>query len=286
MYWEPLRTAPALQVVAHRIVWSCLVLIPIVMFSGQWSTIRKTIAQPAAVARLGIAAILVCANWLGFVWAVTHDRMVESSLGYFINPLLNVLFAVVFLGERLRWVQWIAIGVATCGVIRIGMGGTIPWIAFILATTFCLYGIAKKTTKIHPVSSLAVETWLLAIPALLFLLYEHQAHRGVFLNQGSFNKDCLLVGAGIVTTLPLLCFAAGAQRIPFSTIGLLQYIGPTIQFILGVLVYQEDFPVSKRLGFGLVWIALAIYALDTIANRDKGNATKKVEDSIRDNTEN
>ncbi|MEI2755212.1 MAG: EamA family transporter RarD [Chitinophagaceae bacterium] len=266
IYWQRLREIPATQVVAHRILWSCLFLIPLVMIGGYWPVIRQALKDRKVIVRQSIAAILVCANWLGFVWAVTHDRIVESSLGYFINPLLSVLLAVAILGERLRWKQWMSIGIAALGVVWLTVqNGTLPWVVLMLASTFCLYAFVKKTTSLHPIVSLSIETWALLIPALIFLGMEHSAGRGGLKLDGGLT-DWMLVGAGVATTIPLLCFAAGAQRIPLSVVGLLQYIGPTIQFTLGTLVYNEPFNRNTLIGFCCVWIALAIYASDSVAS--------------------
>lgn len=267
MYWQRLHAMPATQVVAHRIVWSCFILIPIVLISGRWSEIRSALGDRRIVARQLLAAVLVCANWLGFVWAVTHDRIIESSLGYFINPLMSILIAVAFLGERLRNVQWMAVGLAALGVVWLAIQyAAIPWVALSLATTFCLYSVVKKATSLHPVASLSIETWVLFVPAILFLVYEHAQGRGAWLS-GDTTADLLLAGSGVATTIPLLFFAAGAQRIPLSTTGLLQYIGPTLQFLLGTLLYQEPFSAAKLVGFAMVWLALFIYASDTLRHR-------------------
>jgi chloramphenicol-sensitive protein RarD len=204
--------------------------------------------------------------------------MVESSLGYFINPLLSVLLAVVLLGERLRAVQWLALSIATTGILWLSWQyGAVPWIALLLASTFCLYGFVKKTTKLDPVTSLSIETWLLFLPAVGFLAWEHYHGRGGFLAHGAMT-DSLIVLSGIATTIPLLCFAAGAQRIPLSTIGLLQYIGPTLQFLLGWLVYREPFSSSKLVGFVFVWTALAIYAVDSF--RAARRSQRKADNSL------
>ena len=264
LYWQRLHDIPAAQVVAHRIVWSCLVLIPIVLIGGQGSAIWTAVRDRRVFGRQLVAALLVCANWLGFVWAVTHDRILESSLGYFINPLMSIIIAVVLLGERLRAVQWMAVGLAALGVIWLaGQYGAVPWIALSLATTFCLYSFVKKTTALHPIASLSIETWSLFVPALGFLVYEHQQGRGGWMS-GDELADALLVGSGIATTIPLLLFAAGAQLIPLSTTGLLQYVGPTLQFLLGVLVFHEPFSPAKLIGFALVWTALIIYVADML----------------------
>jgi len=279
IYWQQLSHVPATQVVAHRIVWSCLVLIPIIYFSRKTGIVLKAAKNPRVVFRQLIAALLICANWLGFVWAVTHGRMVESSLGYFINPLFSVVLAVVLLGERLRRIQWIAILIAAVGIGWIGWQyGNIPWIALLLASSFCLYGFVKKTTLLDPVTSLSIETWLLFIPALGFIVWEQVHGRGGFLTHGTAT-DSIIVFSGVATTIPLLCFAAGAQKISLVTIGLLQYLGPTIQFMLGWLVYLEPFDNKKLIGFIFVWTGLAIYAIDSLrASRSPKNAFTKEHD--------
>ena len=266
LYWQRLHEVPAMQVVAHRIVWSCLVLVPIVAFGGQWTAIGNAFLDRRVLSRQLVAALLVCANWVGFVWAVTHDRILESSLGYFINPLMSIIVAVLLLGERLRKVQWAAVSLAGLGVMWLAIQyGEVPWVALSLATTFCLYSFVKKTTALHPITSLSIETWVLFIPALGFLIYEHSRGRGGWLS-GDSLADALLIGSGIATTIPLLLFAAGAQLIPLSATGLLQYVGPTLQFMLGVLVFHEPFSAAKLVGFALVWSALIIYVTDTLRN--------------------
>ena len=269
LYWQRLHEVPAMQVVAHRIVWSCLVLVPIVALGGQWTAIAHAFRDRRVLSRQLVAALLVCTNWLGFVWAVTHDRILESSLGYFINPLMSIVVAVLLLGERLRNIQWAAVSLAALGVVWLAFQhGQVPWVALSLATTFCLYSFVKKTTALHPITSLSIETWALFIPALGFLVYEHARGRGGWLN-GDVLADALLIGSGVATTIPLLLFAAGAQLIPLSTTGLLQYVGPTLQFILGVWVFHEAFSAAKLIGFALVWTALIIYVADTLRNLQK-----------------
>ena len=262
VYWKQLDAVPAAQLVAHRVIWSILVLVPLVWLTGGAASIRAAFATPRVLLRQGLAAAFVSANWLGFVWAVTHDRMIESSLGYFLNPLLSVLLGVFVLGERLRPAQWIAIAVAATGVVWLAAHYQhFPWIALYLAGTFCIYGLAKKRTTLGPLSSLTVETLLLLVPAAAFLAAEHVAGRGLFGRLGG-RDDFLIALSGVITAVPLLCFASAAQRIPLSAIGLMQYLGPSIQFLLGLFVYGEPFDAGKLVGFAIVWTALAIYAID------------------------
>jgi chloramphenicol-sensitive protein RarD len=262
IYWKHLGAVPATQLVAHRVLWSIVVLVPLVWMTGAAGSIHAAFTTPRVLLRQGIAAALVSANWLGFVWAVTHGRMIESSLGYFLNPLLSVLLGVFMLGERLRPAQWLAVAVAATGVAWLATQyHHFPWIALFLAATFCLYSLAKKRTSLGALSSLTVETLLLLGPAAAFLAAEHSAGRGAFGHRGGWD-DLLIALSGVITAVPLLCFAAAARRIPLSAIGLMQYFGPSIQFLLGVFVYGEPFDAGKLVGFALVWTALVIYAVD------------------------
>jgi chloramphenicol-sensitive protein RarD len=262
IYWKHLGAVPAAQLVAHRVIWSIAVLVPVVWLTGGGRGIRAAFATPRVLVRQAIAAAFVSANWLGFVWAVTHDRMIESSLGYFLNPLLSVLLGVFVLGERLRPAQWLAIAVAAGGVAWLAAQyHHFPWIALYLAGTFCLYGLAKKQTSLGPLASLTVETLLLLLPAAAFLAAEHVMGRGAFGTLGG-RDDLLITLSGVITAVPLLCFASAARRIPLSAVGLMQYLGPSIQFLLGLFVYGEPFDAGKLTGFAIVWTALAIYAAD------------------------
>ncbi|MBI5506281.1 MAG: EamA family transporter RarD, partial [Deltaproteobacteria bacterium] len=212
-----------------------------------------------------VAAVLIGVNWLVFIWAVNAGFIVETSLGYFINPLISVLLGVVVLGERLRPLQWIPIALATSGVLYVSIAhGSVPWIALLLATTFALYGLVKKTAPLGSVYGLTLETGLLVVPASLFLLYHDAAGDGAFLHQAA-GFDALLVGAGAVTTAPLLLFASAARRIPLLWMGILQYIAPSLSLLLGVLAYGEPFSRDQAIGFGLVWTALAFFAIEGVA---------------------
>jgi chloramphenicol-sensitive protein RarD len=265
IFWKQLEGIPATQLVAHRVVWSTLVLLPLVWLTGHAGDLRAVFRSPQRLFRQALAAIFVGGNWLGFVWAVTNGRMIESSLGYFLNPLLSVLLGVLLLGERLRLAQWLAVGIAATGVAWLaGQYHHFPWIAIFLAGSFCLYGLAKKKTTLPALSSLTVETLILLTPAAVFLFQEHAAGRGVF-GQLGWRINLLMMISGLITAVPLLCFSAAAQRIPLSAIGLMQYIGPSLQFLLGLFVYGEPFDAGKLIGFVIVWIALAIYAWSAIA---------------------
>jgi chloramphenicol-sensitive protein RarD len=209
-----------------------------------------------------MAAVLISINWLTYIWAVNAGFIVETSLGYFINPLLSVLLGVVFFRERLRPWQWAAIALATAGVVYLTFAyGSLPWIALTLAATFGAYGLVKKTAPLGSLHGLTLETSVLLVPAIMFLVYSDRAGNGALFNSGAIS-DALLMGAGIITAVPLLLFSSAARRIPLSLIGILQYIAPTLQFLLGVLVYKEPFTATKFMGFGIVWVALIIYGVE------------------------
>jgi chloramphenicol-sensitive protein RarD len=267
IYWKWLHMVPATQLIGHRILWSCLILWGIILFSRQWQTFRSSVLHPRVLLVYAIAAVLVSVNWLTYVWAVNAGFIVETSLGYFITPLLSVLLGVVFLRERLRPGQWAAVGLAAAGVLYLTLGyGALPWIGLTLAFTFSLYGLIKKTAPLGPVHGLSLETGILFLPALLYLLYAENSGQGSFVHNGLL-MDLLMVGAGLVTTIPLLLFASAAQLIPLSLIGLFQYITPTLQFLIGLLIYQEPFTPQRFLGFGIVWAALLIFAIEGFLTR-------------------
>ncbi len=262
IYWRWLHHVPSLQVVSHRIVWSCVILTGVIMFSRQAKTFRSTVVTPLIIRTYLLTAILISINWLVYIWGVNHDFIIETSLGYFINPLLSVFLGVVFLGERLRRGQWLPIGLATTGVLYLTfVYGELPWIALTLASSFALYGLVKKTAPLGSLYGLTLETTFLFIPAMLYLVYTEVSGEGAFLHTGGIS-DLLMVGAGLVTTIPLLMFASAVQRIPLSMIGILQYITPSMQFLLGVLVYKEAFNFSQFIGFAIVWLALIIFGIE------------------------
>lgn len=266
IYWKWLHAIPALQLISHRIVWSCLILCGVIFLARQWPAFR-TALTPRVLLIYSVAAVLIGVNWLTYVWAVNAGFIVETSLGYFINPLISVLLGVVFLRERLRFWQWVPIGLAGAGVLYLTwVYGSLPWIALTLAFSFGLYGLVKKTAPLGAVHGLTLETGLLFVPALGVLIYAEAIGQGGFAHSGLVT-DLLLIGAGLVTTGPLLLFAAAARRIPLSLVGLFQYIAPTLQFLLGVLVYGEPFTWAKFIGFGIVWVALLIFAVEGILAR-------------------
>jgi chloramphenicol-sensitive protein RarD len=264
IYWKWLQQVPALQLIGHRVVWSCVILLGIILISQQWSVFQSSARNRRVLAIYAVAGVLIGVNWVIYVWAVNSGFIVETSLGYFINPLVSILLGVFVLGERLRLGQWISIGMAAAGVLYLTLAyGSLPWISLTLACTFGLYGLVKKMAPLGAVHGLALETALLLLPAMAFLYYEESADRGAFLHSGAY-ADLLMIGAGLVTTLPLLMFAAAARRIPLSLVGLFQYIAPTLQFMIGVLVFKEPLTRSRFIGFSIVWIALAMSALEGV----------------------
>jgi chloramphenicol-sensitive protein RarD len=267
LYWKLLQNVPALQIIGHRIGWSFILLFIVILLTRQWTVFRAEAFQPRALRIYAVAAVLVSLNWLIYVWAVNNDFIVESSLGYFINPLLSVLLGVIFLRERLRAWQWLPVGLAALGVVIVSFAyGAFPWIAVSLALSFGLYGLVKKQAPLNALRGLTLETGIAFLPALAYLLFMESLGQGAFLHVDPLS-NLLMVGAGLVTTVPLLMFSSAAQRIPLSTIGILQYITPTMLFLLGVFVYKEAFPPAHLLGFGLVWVALIIFSLESFRAR-------------------
>jgi chloramphenicol-sensitive protein RarD len=263
LYWKLLHHIPAIQLIGHRIVWSFVCLVVILIVLNQFRKFKNSAISFSLIRIYSLAAILVGINWLTYVWAVNTDHVVETSLGYFINPLISVLIGVIFFREKLRLWQWIPIGIAAIGVLYLTFAfGALPWIALTLAFSFAFYGLVKKIAPLSSLHGLTLETVILVIPATFYLVYCKKAGEGALFHQGP-GIDLLLIGAGLVTTIPLLMFAAAAKRIPLSIIGVLQYISPTIQFLIGILVYHEVFTLKQFVGYCFVWVALLIFATDS-----------------------
>jgi chloramphenicol-sensitive protein RarD len=261
LYMKPLHALPALEIMAHRIVWSCLLVFAWLAWRGNVGTVRTALANPGTRYRLMVTAVLISINWLLYVWSIAHGHVIDASLGYFINPLLNVVLGVLVLGERLNMSQKIAVGLAAVGVLYLAVvAGRPPWIALVLAASFGGYGLIRKVVKVDAVPGLATETLLLAPFALTFLLWMEMQGTGAF-GHAAPHINALL-GSGLVTALPLALFAYGARLIPLSTVGLVQYIGPTLQFLLGVWVFHEAFTLQRGVGFLFIWTALVVYAGD------------------------
>jgi len=264
LYFPLVRPAGAAEIVAHRVVWSLVLCAAVLAITGQAGALRAAIRSRRSLALLSIAAVLIGVNWLTYVFAVLADHVIEASLGYFINPLVTVLLAVFLLHERLRPLQWWALGAGAFAVVVITVGyGRLPWISLVLAFTFGLYGLVKNRVgrRVNALTGLTIETAVLAPLALGYLLWLERSGDGSFTNHG-LSHAALLVAAGVVTALPLIMFAGAARRLPLSIIGLLQYLAPILQFLVGLLVFHEAMPAARWWGFALVWIALVVLSVD------------------------
>jgi chloramphenicol-sensitive protein RarD len=267
IYWKWLHDVPALQVLAHRIVWSFVLLTIVLAVLRQWRAFRSAAFHWHTIRIYFIAGLLLSVNWGVYVWAVNAGFVVESSLGYFINPLLSVLLGVIILHERLRRAQWLAVGLATAGVVYLTLVYSAPpWIALTLATSFGLYGLVKKLAPLGALHGLTLEVTLLCGPMLLYLIFAEVNGQGAFLHTAGVST-LLLVGAGVVTVVPLLMFNSAVRLIPLSLVGILQYITPTMQFLIGVLIFKEVFTATLLVGFGLVWAAVILFTTENIWTR-------------------
>jgi chloramphenicol-sensitive protein RarD len=262
VYFKALQHVAATEILAHRMVWSLAFVTAVLALRRHWAWLRTVLQRPTLVGRFAATATLVSVNWGVYIWAVNAGHIVDASLGYFINPLVNVAFGALLLHERLRAAQWIAVALAAAGVAWLTWhAGALPWIGLTLALSFAAYGLLRKTASLGAAEGLALETALLAPLALAYLAWLGAGGRSAFVD-GSASTRWLLAASGPVTALPLLAFAAGARRIPFSMLGLLQYIAPTLQLVLGVWLYREPFDPGKALGFAAIWLALAIYSAE------------------------
>src|SRR5215469_4640072 len=262
VYLHPLRGVPALQVIAHRITWSCLFLVAWLLLRGELGDLRVTLARPALLTRLALTATLISINWLVYVWAVTHSHVVDTSLGYYINPLVNVLLGVVVLRERLNRAQWTAVALAALAVLYLALlAGRPLWIAGTLAVSFSLYGLVRKIISVDALPGLTIETLLLMPLAVGYLAWCQWTGSGALTTQGPFVA-ALLIASGLVTAVPLFLFAYGARALPYSTVGVLQYLAPTLQLLCGVALFHESFGPATAAGFALIWLALIVYAAD------------------------
>jgi chloramphenicol-sensitive protein RarD len=263
LYWHLLKAVPSFQIIAHRIVWSAVLVVGWLLLKNGRSWWKQVRAQPRAVPWLGVSSLLIAFNWGLYIWAVNAGHVVETSLGYFINPLINVVLGVLVLRERLSPAQWIAVGFALVGVAWLTLqSGSPPWIALGLAFSFGLYGLVRKLVAVDPVAGLGVESLYLFLPALAYVAWGEFGHGGGFVSGYGWKNDLLLVFGGVVTAVPLIGFAYGVRRIPLSVVGLLQYIAPSIQFLIGVLVFKEAFGVERAIGFAAIWTGLLIFASD------------------------
>ena len=262
VYWKQIGHVPATQLIGHRIFWSFCMLAGIVLVSHQRKAFGAAVLTSRVVRVYTVAALLVGINWFTYVWAVNAGFIVETSLGYFITPLISVGLGVLVLREQLRPVQWLAVGLAFAGLLYLTFAyGSLPWIALILAVSFGVYGLIKKTAPLGSVYGLTAETGILLVPALFYLLYAERIGEGAFFHTGPIS-DILLVGAGSVTIIPLLMFASAVRRMPLSLMGVLQYIAPTLQFLIGVMVYKEPFTRTQFTGYSMIWVGLILFGIE------------------------
>lgn len=264
IYFKLMTRLPALELLAHRTLWAALLLGVAIAFFGRWRVVIAAVSTRRLFGTLIASAILLGVNWWIFIWAINAGFILQVSLGYYINPLVNVLLGVVFLGERLRKLQWVAAGLAAMGVAAMSIGvGVFPWISLFLAGSFGTYGLLRKVMPIDALSGVFVESVILAPMALLFLGYLAIAGSG-HLGGGDVSFDALIVASGAVTAIPLLCFVAGARRLRLASLGFIQYLAPTCHFILAVFVYDEAFSGRHFASFALIWTALGLYTFDTL----------------------
>lgn len=268
IYFKIIHQTPAVQITAHRFVWSFLLLMGIILVRREFGQIKAAVNRRTVLIYLSTGALLAF-NWLVYVWAVNAGLMVEASLGYFINPLVSVLLGVIFLRERLRPLQWLPVILAGIGVTYLTLTyGSLPWVSLALAFSFGFYGLIKKLSPLGSLPGLTLETASIFIPALAYLIFEEVQGAGTFGHIGP-GMDIMLIFTGAITAAPLLLFAAAAHLVPLSTIGLMQYFAPSLQFLLGVFVYNEPFDQTRLLGFSIIWLALIIFSGESIYSRRK-----------------
>ena len=272
-YWKTLTHVPAFEALMHRMIWSFVFLVPLVIISKQWNDFKEAITHARTLAILTLTTFIVTGNWFLFIWAINSGHILQTSLGYYINPLVNVLLGLVFLGERLRPLQIVAVGLAGISVTYLTIGyGAFPWLAVALAFSFAFYGLIRKVAPVGAAAGLTIETLLLSLPAVGYLLYMDMLGRGAFLRVDT-RTDLLLMGTALVTALPLLFFTLGARRLPLATIGFLQYLAPSCSFVLAVTVYGESLAAPQILSFVLIWIALVIFSVDSARFYKNGPST-------------
>ncbi|WP_158146979.1 EamA family transporter RarD [Vibrio fluvialis] len=269
IYFKAISSVSALEILSHRVIWSFFLLAALLHFGHQWRSVVSVFRDKKKMVYLLTTALLVGGNWLIFIWAVNANHMLDASLGYYINPLLNVVLGMLFLGERLRKLQWFAVALAAIGVaIQLVVFGSVPIVAFSLAITFGLYGLLRKKVGVNAQTGLFIETLVLVPAAAIYLLWiADSATSSMLVNDWHLNL--LLISAGIVTTLPLLCFTGAATKLKLSTLGFFQYIGPSLMFLLAVLVYGENFSADKAITFAFIWSALVIFSVDGLTQGRK-----------------
>ena len=272
IYWKLLLPVPALEILLHRMVWSLVFLALLLWVNRRWQELRTVLAERRTLALYAAAALLLSANWWIYIWAVNAGFIVETSLGYFINPLVNVVLGVILFRERLRRGQWAAIALAAAGVAYLTWAyGQPPWISLALAFSFACYGVLKKVAPLGASAGLTLETALMSAPAVAVLLY-WQARGSASFGALGPGTDLLLVGAGAATAVPLVFFGAAARRLPLSIVGIMQYIAPTLQFLIGVWIYDEPFGLERLIGFSMIWLALALFTAEGLWSRRRAPA--------------
>lgn len=266
-YWKALDTTPAYEILCHRMFWSLVLTLGLIQLRGGMQVFRRALTVKRNRVIYTVSGILLAVNWLLYIWAVNAGFIVEASLGYFINPLINVFFGMVFFGEKMRRVQWVALFCAFLGVLYLTVYyGKFPWISLVLAFSFATYGVIHKKSDLGSLDALCLETCVLFVPAAAVLVGLGVTGDGTF-TQFGISHSLLLVGAGVVTTIPLILFGYAAKRIPLSTLGLFQYLAPSINLVIGVFVYKEDFPQARLVGFAMVWGGLLIFILENLFRR-------------------
>ncbi|MGV3001956.1 EamA family transporter RarD [Vibrio sp.] len=266
IYFKALGDVPPFEILCHRIIWSFVFLAALLYFTNGWPTVKETLRSKTKVIYLLITSVTIGANWLVFIWAISIGHMLDASLGYYINPLFNVLLGMIFLSETLRKLQWFAVALATIGVlVQLVVFGSVPIIAIMLALTFGVYGLLRKKVNLDAFTGLFIET-LVLLPIAFLYLFAIADTATSHLGTNTLTLNVLLISAGIVTTLPLLCFAGAAVRLRLATLGFIQYIGPSLMFILAVFVYDEAFTADKIITFACIWAALIVFTWDGLKN--------------------
>ena len=269
IYFKYMHDVPPLEILGHRIVWTVLLVGIMLKMVGRWPEVIAILGNKKLIGWLCVSAILLSGNWTLFIWAVINNHMLQGSLGYYINPLLNVVLGVLLLGERLTRLHWVAVALVAVAVTVMAVGlGAFPWIALSLALLFGFYGYVRKSHPVGAAAGLFVETLVVFIPGLAYLIYLEWSGQGS-MGRVSIGYDLMLASAGIVTAVPLILFAAATRRLRFATVGFIQYLTPTLQFLLAVLVYDEPFTKVHMITFGLIWTALAIYSIDVWRGRSR-----------------
>ncbi|QPC88670.1 EamA family transporter RarD [Mesorhizobium sp. NBSH29] len=269
LYLKLVGHIPAVEVVAHRIIWSVPLAGIVLYLLGRTADVRAALCSPRTLAMAAVTACLITVNWGVYVWAIAADRAVETSLGYYINPLMSVVMGAVFLGERFTRMQMVAVALAACAVLLLTVaGGGLPWVSLVLAVSFTLYGFFRKTLPIGPSQGFFLEVLILCLPALLYLIWL-QITGGAHFVASSPENIWLLLGCGPATALPLLLYGFGAKLLKLSTIGLMQYMAPTMVFLIAVFVFGEPFDTVHAIAFGMIWVALAIYTWSIFASRER-----------------